>query len=367
MVDLDGREIYGATATVGMVHKGSPTRTMFRLEGRGEFQRGWTEMEIYGYTAAVRLRRFSAIYGGIILPVIALHGCKVQIQVIRRPIRCMELKGVPSAANTPGALSECSATWVDDSSNLWMFGGWNTAKVNNILWKYDMKLNQWVWMKGDTTTGTAIYGTQGIEDSLNTPGEREAYSSWKDKQGNFWLMAGEHAYGFGQGYYFSDMWRFNPHSNKWAYMSSGNPGSNYGSLCEQETNPYMEARGESRARWVDDCGNFWLYGGAQTICNNCYKPTYEAFDDLWCFNPDSLRWTLANGSSDIGVPPSYNTPGVASPDNTPGGRFGSVAWRSKNGELYLFGGSVASFFDPYDDLWKFTPDSSLPRYFRLPT
>jgi hypothetical protein len=57
-------------------------------------------------------------------------------------------QGIPAATNTPGGrYVYCS--WKDKTGNLWLFAGEDTAlKKNNDLWKYDISINQWTWIKG---------------------------------------------------------------------------------------------------------------------------------------------------------------------------------------------------------------------------
>jgi hypothetical protein len=52
----------------------------------------------------------------------------------------------------------------------------------------------------------------------------------------------------------------------------------------------------------------------------------------------SNEWTWMSGSDTVLEAGSYGTKGVPSPDNVPGGRYGSVAWTDRTGDLWLFGG-----------------------------
>src|SRR5262249_32870383 len=61
--------------------------------------------------------------------------------------------GIPDADNTPGSRY-MSASWIDSSGNLWMFGGYGYdggafgIGILNDLWKYNTQINEWTWMKG---------------------------------------------------------------------------------------------------------------------------------------------------------------------------------------------------------------------------
>src|SRR5689334_1296619 len=46
-------------------------------------------------------------------------------------------QGVPNGANNPGRRPACSATWVDSTGDLWLFGGDN----RNDLWRYSIGTN----------------------------------------------------------------------------------------------------------------------------------------------------------------------------------------------------------------------------------
>jgi hypothetical protein len=71
-----------------------------------------------------------------------------------------------------------------------------------------------------------------------------------------------------------------------------------------------------------------------------------------CFG-QSGNWTWMNGSSTtVGVIPDALAQGVSSPTNTPGGRYGSVSMGDNNGNLWLFGGSMASGVI-LGDLWRY--------------
>ena len=89
-------------------------------------------------------------------------------------------QGVPAPANNPPAMSACSATWTDNAGDLWLFGGWASGRSNN-LWRYNIASNQWTWMKGSQGFDLpSVFGTKGIEDSLNRPGGRAWSTCVKD-------------------------------------------------------------------------------------------------------------------------------------------------------------------------------------------
>ncbi|HYV94298.1 MAG TPA: kelch repeat-containing protein [Chitinophagales bacterium] len=257
-------------------------------------------------------------------------------------------QGIPSPTNTPGSRCESSATWVDSLGNLWIFGGYKqTGAQLNDLWKYDIITNEWTWMSGSNVANApGSYGVKGVTDPSNVPGARDAYCSWKDNSGNFWLFGGL-SYNT-----FNDMWMYNPATNNWTWMSGTNvlsdPG-HYGSLCSPSVDNIPAGRWENRARWKDACGKFWMYGGLWSLTLK--------YNDLWNFDPVTLEWTLANGDSLPNANPDFGTIGVSAPTNHPGARAGVVSWRNNNGDLFLFGGFVISS-NSYNDLWRFVPDTT---------
>ncbi|MBK6641858.1 MAG: hypothetical protein IPG39_11825 [Bacteroidetes bacterium] len=60
--------------------------------------------------------------------------------------------------------------------------------------------------------------------------------------------------------------------------------------------------------WVDNEGNFWLYGG-----NN----GYDTKSDLWKYDPVINQWAWINGSQLSGNPPVKNTYQTFDPANSP--------------------------------------------------
>ncbi len=58
----------------------------------------------------------------------------------------------------------------------------------NDLWKYSN--GNWTWISGSNSTDIyGVYGTMGVESTLNYPGSRLAAMSW-EYAGYFWLFGG---------------------------------------------------------------------------------------------------------------------------------------------------------------------------------
>ncbi|HKR03892.1 MAG TPA: kelch repeat-containing protein [Bacteroidia bacterium] len=270
-------------------------------------------------------------------------------------------QGIPSIFNTPGARNEAACTWTDDFNNLWMFGGCDPLGEHyNDLWKYSILTNEWTWMKGaDSAQALGIYGIQGQANLLNTPGARWCYSNWKDSNGNLWLFGGKQqttcAYGN-----LNDLWKYNVSTNEWTWMKGANFPCDTGSTgikCVSDSSNNPVSRFENRSNWVDNNGNFWMFGGAAFI------PPASAvlLNDLWMFNMTDNEWIRVWGdtlSSQFG---NYGIMGVSSPCNKPGGAMGSVSWFDANtNSAYVFGGyqyNTGGGGSIRNELWKYTIDT----------
>jgi hypothetical protein len=261
---------------------------------------------------------------------------------------------IPDTANNPGQRYETRVCWID-GNNLWLFGGMyddNGYHQYNDLWKYDILSNTWTWMKGPN-----IPDQQGqhsgwtVEDSLNEPDSRPCYAKWKDSSGNFWFFGGG-PYVSGNFTYEDDLWKFNPLTNNWAWMGGNNPGiqlaNTYGTKCIPSTNNWPLSRRENSASWVDDNGDFWMFGG-ETFSR-------RGLNDLWKYCVQSNEWIWISGDSLSNSPGNWGTQGVSAPTNVPSERMGSMTSKHNN-DLYLFGGGSANWGSFYNDLWKFVIDS----------
>ena len=196
----------------------------------------------------------------------------------------------PDAANTPGARVS-SASWTDQDGNFWLFGGGIGGGISNRrndLWKYDVTLNQWAWMDGDTIGGSA--GVINIDDPTDpteedNPGARNGSMSWTDLNNNLWLMGGWGlpVAGVDPGF-LNDAWMYNTSTNLWTYQA-GPPGEindagNYGmpGVPDPSNVPSNRASG---ANMVDQDGLLWLFGGVGSAGrhNDLWQLSGEIFTD----------------------------------------------------------------------------------------
>jgi N-acetylneuraminic acid mutarotase len=274
--------------------------------------------------------------------------------------------------------------WTDNNGNLWIFGGLlftnHQSNYFNDLWKFDPVTGQWAWMNGSSTVGSnclvissdpncgrsGVYGTLGTPAAGNTPGGRYGAETWVDLNGNFWLYGGIGFDSVGNWGGLSDLWRFSPSTNQWAWMGGSstvpvNPGC-VSCILGQPRVPGtsgVPAAGNTpgglwdAASWVDNNGNSWLFGGwgFPGLPNT-----------LWQFNPSSNEWAWMGGSSGANtVHGTYGVLGRPDAGNIPGSRWSGTTWTDANGNLWLFGGQGYDASDPegiLNDLWEFNPSTN---------
>jgi Galactose oxidase, central domain len=222
----------------------------------------------------------------------------------------------------------------------------------------------WVWRAGSNAPNAPnVYGTEGVATAGNVPGARQGAATWTDGAGNFWLFGGVNvsaaAIENGNEPTYNDLWRFNPGTGLWTWVSGGDTPNQPG-VYGTEGSPAASNVPGARAyavSWTDAAGNLWLFGGL-----------YEAafYNDLWTFNPDSGLWTWVSGSNVANASSVYGTQGVAAAGDVPGARAGANAWIDAQDNLWVFGGQSPNLNPaaayPYfwqNDLWKFTPSTGL--------
>ena len=193
---------------------------------------------------------------------------------------------VSASTNQPGSRLD-AVSWLDNSGNLWFFGGngWDSvgtsANILNDLWKYNTKSHEWTWMNGSNLNNAyGTYGVQGVAGGANTPGARwyRGPFAWVDTSGNFWMF-GANGNGATRNGLLNDWWKYDAGTNQWAWMSGSsepNAPSDYGTLNTYSTNNHPGAR-KDVIGWSDRMGNLWLFGGygADSTGNSGY------LNDLW--------------------------------------------------------------------------------------
>ncbi len=280
-------------------------------------------------------------------------------------------QGIPGPAVHPSARCETTANWVDANNCLWIFGGETFGGCYNDMWRYNISTNQWTWMHGPNTYGGAgTWGTKGVPNINNIPSGRMVYARWKDHLGNFWLFGGMDGDSLSPALY-NDMWRFNPNTLMWTWMSGTNnindPGFCFGP-CITSTFNRPSGRFENRACTQRGCNSehFEFFGGGGDL------GATSNMDDLWDYSVALNAWTLMSGSPfpSVNQPSVYGTETVSAPTNHPGGRMGALAWTDPITEdFWLYGGVViwsGANANHSNDLWRFVVDTTCPHIPQAP-
>ena len=264
-------------------------------------------------------------------------------------------KGVAAPANTPGDRYG-SVSWTDASGNLWLFGGVDGIFELNDLWKFNPVSNQWTWVSGDNTgNNLGVYGTKGVAAPTNKPGGRQDAISWIDASGKLWLFGGYYFNALDQTQYLNDLWKYDPATDLWTWVSGDNTPNSTGSFG---TKGVASSTNKPNARthavsWADGSGNLWLFGGLG------YPPGTNVLNDLWKYNIAADQWTWMSGDNATNVPGVYGTMGVAAATNKPGSRRNAVTWKDVSGNLWLFSGlGYAPTNGTINDVWKYDPSTN---------
>jgi N-acetylneuraminic acid mutarotase len=197
-----------------------------------------------------------------------------------------DIKGTASTSGKPGAR-ESGVSWIDSSGNLWLFGG-NGIDVSgnggflNDLWKFNPSTGEWTWSSGSNTVNqSGVYGTKGTANTSNMPGSRVNSVSWIDSSGSLWLFGGNGFDVNGTGGFLNDLWKFNPTTGRWTWVSGNNTinkSSVYGTKGTASTSNMPGSR-DSSASWIDSSGNLWLFAGEGFDAAG----NFVLFNDLWKF------------------------------------------------------------------------------------
>lgn len=265
-------------------------------------------------------------------------------------------KGVADASNVPGARFGM-AFWKDSSGSMWLHGGISGTNYYNDLWKYDLGTNQWTWVSGTNLSNQlGTYGTKGVSSTANTPGGRRGQGMWLDLAGNVWMYGGYGYANTGGSNYLNDLWKYNPSTDEWTWVSGSNLTNVvgvYGTVGSTASVPPMPGGRHSGITWRDSAGKFWLYGGMGSFTANFLGGGFLA--DLWMYDPATNLWMWASGTAVLGDNAVYGTKGTPSTANTPGSRSGAVAWLDASDNLWLFGGTNGT---RWSDLWKYNSSTT---------
>jgi len=113
---------------------------------------------------------------------------------------------------------------------------------------------------------------------------------------------------------------------------------------------------EYAASWRDSSGNFWLFGGSESIY--LFVTGSPVLNDLWEYGPVPQEWTWVSRSDTTNALGTYGIQGTAAAANVPGARWAPTTWTDSSGNLWLFGGSGYDSTGQngfLNDLWEFVP------------
>src|SRR4029077_12377830 len=130
------------------------------------------------------------------------------------------------------------------------------------------------------------------------------YTKWKDLNDNLWIMGGYNSVS-----YFNDVWKYDISLNEWTWMygpNTANDAGNYQNTCVFDNINMPHSRVEQRSSVTDNCGKFWLFGGATDLFNTL-------LNDLWVFDSKQLKWEWLSGTNNPNQAGSYGTLGISSP------------------------------------------------------
>jgi len=261
------------------------------------------------------------------------------------------LWGVEDSSYNPDALYLAS-TFKDSIGRFYIFGGatwdtsWNDHMTSSALWRYNPVTNLWALLKF-TWDPSGIYGTEGIPDSSNGPGNRFGSTIWEDHLGHIWMFGGGTS-----GYSYSDLWKYNIATNNWTWMKGPDhweiPGV-YGfkgiSDSINNPSPRREAVG-----WVDSDNNLWMFGGFNTY----YNIDDQYRNDLWMYNTVTNEWTWQGGDSLVNSGGASGNKGIPNTIYFPRSRACTCSWSDDSDNFYLYGGRGGPInYYTLGDVWRY--------------
>ena len=244
--------------------------------------------------------------------------------------------------------------------------------VINLPYEPPLPRGMWAWESGGENVSAGalsqcgfgpgslglpgVYGALGTPAGQNIPGSRRNPVYWTDKTGKFWLFGG---FGFdstGHCAELNDLWEFDPSTLKWTWMGGSNAppyfeAGAYGTRGQFAPTNRPGSR-DSGVGWTDKSGNLWLFGGVGYDSAG----NFGYFNDLWEFEMSTHQWAWMAGSNALNQIGAYGIMHFPHAGNTPGGRWGAVAWTDPGGNLWLFGGGgydATGANGLFNDLWQF--------------
>lgn len=223
--------------------------------------------------------------------------------------------------------------------------------VSLLVISLNLVSQNFTWKRGSCLRDyTGNHGIKGTASQGNNPGARRGAMTWTDGSGKLWLFGG---FGWDQANNLNelnDLWKYDPITNQWAWMSGDSiAGQNgvYGIQGQAAISNKPGARSDG-VTWIDASGNLWLFGGNGFDKTSAY-PNF--LNDVWKYTVANNRWTWVGGTDTVLQTPNYGLKSFGAASNDPGARAGSANWQDPAGDLWLFGGKVYSGF--LNDFWKY--------------
>lgn len=159
----------------------------------------------------------------------------------------------------------------------------NTSKSASATITILAEPSTWTWVSGSNSIFDrgGSYGTRGLAAPSNVPGARAGAVSWLGSNGELWLFGGYGYYSFVDTGCLNDLWKFDPATLQWTWVSgssSGNEPGIYGTIGVAHFANVPGAR-KGAVSWTSSQGGFWLFGGEG------YDSVGQGgdLDDLWRF------------------------------------------------------------------------------------
>jgi len=224
----------------------------------------------------------------------------------------------------PGARAYASS-WMDNSGNMMLFGGYGFDTFGklgelNDLFLYKRTTNLWTYIGGNATCNAATI----ISPTYSWPGGRDSAVWWTLGTGDFVMFGG---YAGGASGYLQEMWKIRPPC----------PGCNFSIVRRPTvgTPPPTPVARFGAVGWSQGTTNY-LFGG--------YGES-GFLNDLWAWNTtDTLSWFEEYAGTHTPSPPS----------SWPNQRYYSIGWQSSGGNYYLFSGygNNGGESGVMNDLWE---------------
>jgi N-acetylneuraminic acid mutarotase len=117
-------------------------------------------------------------------------------------------------------------SWYDKKNNqLWLYGGLGLGlSVNQVggladMWVFNIKENSWkIKSRRYSINGEPENFSAGGESPKNSPGGRNAATSWVDRSGYLYLMGGRNVFYTGGTFVDSYIWRYNTQKEAWTIV-----------------------------------------------------------------------------------------------------------------------------------------------------